>query len=452
MPYRKYMEEIKEDVLTCLENMNAQPILFIGSGLSKRYFNAPNWEQLLIDLADMCPKIDKKYAYYKQSHSDNIEIGQVFSGLFMEWAWTDGNNEFNKDLFEEDMPSDIYIKYKIKEIFEKITPKTVEEIPNKNYIEEIRILQSVNPHAIVTTNYDQFLECVFPEYYPVIGQKILKSNAMSVGEIYKIHGCVTEPRSLIFNKDDYDDFIVKKKYLSAKLLTYFMEHPLLLIGYNAEDPNIKAILSDIDEIISSDNELIPNIYILEWSSTPINGIPPRERLISIDGRRSIRVKSIHANEFDWVFELFATNSAIDNVNPKFLRALLARTYNLIRSDIPKKKVEIDFETLERVTSSDEEFAKLYGITTLGDPEQINATYPYSLTDVGRFLGYAGWYQANELIKKVEEEKDYRIKESDNKYHIAIKAGSRTTTRKYSEKLVGLLKRVKDNLDYYIDEN
>ena len=62
-----------------------------------------------------------------------------------------------------------------------------------------------------------------------------------------MHGCVTDPVSLVFTQGNYDQFIRKKKYLSAKLLTYFSEHPLIFVGYGAGDPNIKAILSDIDE-------------------------------------------------------------------------------------------------------------------------------------------------------------------------------------------------------------
>ena len=47
--------------------MGCQPIPFVGSGLSKRYFNGPSWDELLAYLAKSCPLIDKDYAYYKQA-------------------------------------------------------------------------------------------------------------------------------------------------------------------------------------------------------------------------------------------------------------------------------------------------------------------------------------------------------------------------------------------------
>ncbi|MEK8199495.1 SIR2 family protein [Lysinibacillus sp. FSL M8-0134] len=73
---------------------------------------------------------------------------------------------------------------------------------------------------------------------------------MWIGEIFKIHICVSDNNEIILNEEDYDVIIHKKKYLSAKLLPFFSEHPFLFIGYSANDKNIQSILSDIDELIS----------------------------------------------------------------------------------------------------------------------------------------------------------------------------------------------------------
>jgi len=99
-------------------------------------------------------------------------------------------------------------------------------------------LQLIRPHALITTNYDQFLEVGFPEYQPVIGQSIIQGTQTLTGEIFKVHGCVSDYPSLVFTHEDYEEFARKKKYLSAKLLTYFSEHPLLFVGYSVSDHNI----------------------------------------------------------------------------------------------------------------------------------------------------------------------------------------------------------------------
>ncbi len=53
---------------------------------------------------------------------------------------------------------------------------------------------------------------------------------------------------------------------------------------------------------------------------------------------------------------------------------MARSVELIRSDIPKKHVEINFEQLEHAVESGDNFAKLFGVTSLADPSKVNLNY------------------------------------------------------------------------------
>jgi hypothetical protein len=446
--YTDYKQHVDDDIEACIDNMGCQPILFVGSGFSRRYIKAPNWEELLIEMSNLCPNITKNYAYYKQSFKNEIDIGSSFVEPFKEWAW-ENMDEFPSDLFTTDYNSDIYLKYKISDFINKITP--ADPISDSNELKnELIALKSINPHAIITTNYDTLLQNIFNEYIPIIGQKILKYNTFSIGEIFKIHGCVSEPNSLILTRNDYDEFIKKKKYLSAKLLTFFAEHPLLFIGYSASDPNIRSILSDIDEIISEESELIPNIYLLQWKENiSESDYPQRDTSISLDEHRNIRVKCIIANDFEWVFKAFSQNKPLESIHPKTLRALLARTYDIVRCDIPRKIIEVDFETLEHAVSVNGELGKIYGITSVSDATKVNAQFPYSLTQVAEKLGYTSWHPANELLSLIKQSKNIDIKASDNQYHISIKSGCAVQTRKYSQNLVDLLKLVKNGDEYNV---
>ena len=65
---------------------------------------------------------------------------------------------------------------------------------------EISVLKAMSPHAIVTTNYDELIEPLFPAYERVIGQTILRHPYLSIGEIFKIYGCVSKPTSLVLFK------------------------------------------------------------------------------------------------------------------------------------------------------------------------------------------------------------------------------------------------------------
>lgn len=441
--YYQYIEDVSDDIKTCLEGMGCQPILFVGPGLTKRYLSGPNWEELLQQLADECPNIDKRFAYYKQRYPELIDIGSVFSDSYNEWAWGEGEKNFPAELFEAGNEPSIYFKYKISSVFNSLLQE--KEIVNNN---EIDLLRKIHPHSIITTNYDKLLESIYPEFTPIIGQKILYANHGSIGEILKIHGCCSNPKSIIINRDDYDDFIKKKKYLSAKLLTFFAEHPLLFIGYSAEDSNIKNILSDIDELLSENGDVIPNIYILEWTDKQNeNEYPRRERLIQVSANKSIRIKSIVANDFSWVFSAFGANRALDNINPKLLRALLARTYDLVRTDIPRNPVQVDYRVLSSISESEGELAKLYGIATSSDGMAFNASYPFTLTTLGQSLGFKGWHDANKLLEIVKNITGVDIKTFDNKYHYAIMNGDEIQSHRYSNYLRELLEKVRNGEEF-----
>src|ERR1700731_1694079 len=89
-----YRAEITADIESCVSQMGFQPILFVGSGLSKRYFSGPSWDELLAILAKQCPLIDKDYAYYKQTLKHPLAIGQEFARLYQQWAWDKDKNRF----------------------------------------------------------------------------------------------------------------------------------------------------------------------------------------------------------------------------------------------------------------------------------------------------------------------------------------------------------------------
>lgn len=446
--YTDYIHHVEDDIESCIDSMGCQPILFVGSGFSRRYMNAPTWEALLVSMAELCPNITKNYAYYKQSYKEEIDIGTSFIDPFKEWAW-EQMDQFAPELFSTEYNSDIYLKFKIAEHINKITPSDpISELTDLK--DELLALQAINPHAIITTNYDTLLQKIFTEYEPIIGQQILRYNTFSIGEIFKIHGCASDPKSLILTSNDYNEFSKKKKYLSAKLLTFFAEHPLLFIGYSASDPNIRSILSDIDEIISENSELIPNIYILQWDdSLSETDYPQRDTAISLDDYRNIRVKCIVAKKFEWVFQAFANHKPLESIHPKILRALLARTYDIVRCDIPRKIIEVDFETLEHAVSVDGELGKIYGITAVSDATKVNTHFPYSLTQVAESLGFKSWHPANELLVQIKQNKEIDIKSSDNQYHIAIKSGTVIITRKYSQSLIDLLLLVRDEEEYEV---
>jgi hypothetical protein len=110
-----YRAQIRADIEACVSSNGCQPILFVGSGLSKRYFSGPSWDELLATLAKQCPLIDKDYAYYKQTLKHPLAIGQEFARLYQQWAWDKGKNRFPANMFSDTVPEQAYIKYAVAE-------------------------------------------------------------------------------------------------------------------------------------------------------------------------------------------------------------------------------------------------------------------------------------------------------------------------------------------------
>ena len=106
--------------------------------------------------------------------------------------------------------------------------------------------------------------------------------------------------------------------------------------------------------------------------------------------------------------------------------------------------------LEDAVGSPEEFAKLFGITTLSDSSVISAGYPYLLNEVAKQMGLSSWNRLQPIIDCIRKTHGYDIKSGDNTYHYGIKAGTKTTTHKYSKVAVELFKKVLAGEDYTLD--
>lgn len=159
-----------------LLNFECQPILFIGSGISRRYFGYPNWSELLEAMFDKLPEGAGAYEYWRQKLDDNmVEIGSVLSDLTFEWAWKEGRNHFPPEYFSSKVSKDVFLKHMVCEHINAATPK-IQDITDANLEKELAAFAEIKPHAIITTNYDIFLEQVFEGYEPVSGQTILRYN------------------------------------------------------------------------------------------------------------------------------------------------------------------------------------------------------------------------------------------------------------------------------------
>ncbi|NOD95485.1 SIR2 family protein [Ruegeria sp. HKCCD4884] len=443
MSYEDYKAVITEDVAQQISTLRCQPVLFFGSGMSRRYLDAPTWSGLLERIADDCPLIDRAYAYYAQSCTAEPQIGSLFAEKYRDWAWDTGSNKFPDTLFDATVSPDAFLKYAVSEVIREYSDVEIDGF-NPPIADEINALKEIKPHAILTTNYDTFLEKVFPDYKVIVGQTALKGMPLAIGEIFKIHGCIEDISQIVITSEDYETFGRKKKFIAARLLSLFNEHPLLIAGYSASDPNVRALLSDIDEALALPGSLIENIYFVEYDPDAVTKSSlPTEKLIQIEEKRSVRVKLIVTSDFQWVFEAFKSPDTINAVPASMMRAILARSYELVRTDAPRNTLEVDYDFLERKLDNPTEFAKLFGITTVSDASILSAKYRFSSTELGKALGGKSWHIAVKLIDQVKAETGFDMKAGDNKYHRQQRVNT-SMFHQYSDEAYDLLKRVQDS--------
>lgn len=213
------------------------PVLFIGSGLSKRYYNTPDWKTLLEMVADkVAIKKDeiKKWGSYEKIATE-LEY-HCFAAEKPEY----GKGEDRRHP----------LRKIIKQIIEEKNVITEEKK------HELSQLANIVPTAIVTTNYDELLEHTFGELYDVcVGQDIIFSSRDNRSKtIYKIHGSISNPSSIVITQEDYEKFMASSKYLYAKLMTLFWENPIVFMGYSISDENVKNVLDTMLEVMTDEQK------------------------------------------------------------------------------------------------------------------------------------------------------------------------------------------------------
>ncbi|WP_346868205.1 SIR2 family protein [Clostridium sp. UBA1353] len=194
--------------------------------------------------------------------------------------------------------------------------------------------------GVITTNYDSLLEGVFSDYTRFIGQEeLIFSQIQGVGEIYKIHGCCTKPDSIIINEDDYVDFQEKNPYLASKILTLFLEHPIVFMGYSIGDENIRNILRAIVRCLSKEKieVLKERLIFIEWDKEGKNqGFSTHT--IAFDDGKFINMTKISLQNYDVLFEAMLQNKA--KYNAPMLRKLKKDIYELVLTNEPTEKVKV----------------------------------------------------------------------------------------------------------------
>lgn len=85
-----------------------------------------------------------------------------------------------------------------------------------------------------------------------------------------------------------------------------------------------------------------------------------------------------------------------------------------------------------------------------DPEQLVLLYPYSLSDIGKLMGYKGWHSVKKFMGEIKNDTGYDIQQDNNLYHLDREQGSgREANHRYSKLALELFELVRDKSKYEI---
>lgn len=293
-------------------NYRNHPILFVGAGFSMRYLSVSySWPALLekvsIDLSGS-NELYKDLARENSNKDGDVDLPRVatqLENIFDSQLKADRHGKFKhiNDLYysSEEVSSNISrFKIYLSEIVNIRDLKT--DIGNE--IPEL-VKASKNIASVITTNYDNFIESAIG-YNPVIGNNILMSNPY--GSVYKIHGCVSRPESIIITDEDYVYFDKKYELIRAQLLSLFIHNPIIFMGYRIGDSNIKKVLKTIFSYIppkSAIAEKVKNNFLLIERSKGVDSLDVIGHDLEVEDAGLISINKIITDNFSGIYQALA---------------------------------------------------------------------------------------------------------------------------------------------------
>lgn len=247
------------NILDKLVAKNESPILFIGSGISRRYVsNFPNWEQLLLRLWEKTGATEDEF-YRKLIEINNGLPNDVNANTKSFIANIKIASLIQKSYNDGFMSGKIQINgFSARDAYQSMISPFKKEVSNcfkdLSLLEEKRVeIESfkkllLSSRAIITTNYDTLTEDLVGDDFKIYKhQADMFLSHMDCGEIYKVHGCISDPNNIVLTEDDYKRFDRNSVLITAKLISFFMESPIIFLGYSISDQNISRILQSFAE-------------------------------------------------------------------------------------------------------------------------------------------------------------------------------------------------------------
>lgn len=380
----------RDEFVNSLKSIDKAPFLFLGSGFSRHYIDTPTWEGILGKFSN------KPINQYKSTlNTDSLPFiaTELSKDLTNDFWNSPEDDEFYLAHKNEIQDQSSVLKIRISEYLKEMSLK---QFPSC-YDKEIKLLANLNIDGIITTNWDDTIERIFPKYKTFVGQKeLLLSSTFSIGEIYKIHGSFREPSSMILTEEDYIDFSEKYPYLAAKLITIFVEHPVIFIGYSMSDPNIQDLLKTIMKCLDETHisRMQNKLVFVEWSQNDDSMRIERHDIAMKDGIL-LPVTRIKTGNFALVYECLSYYER--KIPADVLREYKKQFFDIVVSEKPERKI---LALSDSKVDMDSSIQIVYGFGAIDKYMTANGYIGLSAMDIMKdVLKEEKFYDAEKILTK-----------------------------------------------------
>ncbi len=219
-------------LIEAAQHRNLVPLL--GAGISRQAKKTafPNWRELLDFLINRA--LAKKYI----KKSEGNEMSRLLDkGQYLMVA----------EQLRYNLPTDEYTSL-LKEAF---NPAGAE--PTEIHKEIFRL----NAPLILTTNYDLLIEDAYARVYGKTANVYTYRGASEVQQslqirqltdrpiIFKLHGSIDEPSSIILTEQDYRKLIYQEAGYRTVLSAIFVTHVVLMVGFSFSDRELTLMLETL---------------------------------------------------------------------------------------------------------------------------------------------------------------------------------------------------------------
>lgn len=181
----------------------------------------------------------------------------------------------------------------------------------------------------------------------------------------------------------------------AKLLTIFLEYPIIFMGYKIGDTNIREILTSIAKCLSKENldKLEDRLIFVEWNDTNKSDSVSKYEFANLGDDKSISMTKLYIKDFSILYKVLLENKV--SYNPRLIKKLKNDIYNVVLESTPSKTLNVLMDI------EDDRLDEVEAVVGFGVMEQLD------------YKGYRG-IEAKDLFNDVIYNTGFEGKPLDHK--------------------------------------